>query len=307
MVRYLTRRLLRAAVTVYIVVSVAFLLGRVSGSPAAHLLPENASPAQLAALNHRLGLDDPLPVQYLHYLGGILTGDFGESYRQTGVSSMSLVLERLPASLTLGAAGLAIGLLLAVVLVLVVHLTGSPLLQHLLLLAGSVRQSIPDFLFGLLMVLLFAVTWGLLPSLGNRSADAIILPALTIGTGQFVVYFRLLGSALSEQAGADYVRTALARGDGRGQIVLTETLPNALLPTLTLVGINLGTFLGGLVIVENVFAWPGMGQLMLGAVNSRDFPVVQSGLIVVALLFVGANLIVDTLYGLIDPRVVTQR
>lgn len=307
MIRYIARRLLRAVVTIYIVVTAAFVLGRISGSPASHLLPDTATPAQIDALNHQLGLDRPVLTQYLGYLGGLLTGHFGDSYRQTGVSSMTLVMQRLPASLALGSVGLAIGLILALAVVLVIHLSGSTLLQNLLLMLGSVRQSVPDFLFGLLMVLLFAVQWGTLPSLGDRTPDAIILPALTIGTGTFVVYLRLMGSALSEQAAQDYVRTALARGEGRARIVLTETLPNALLPVLTIIGINLGTFLGGLVIVENVFAWPGMGQLMLNAVDARDFPVVQSGLIVVALLFIVANLAVDFLYGLVDPRVVTAR
>ncbi len=308
MYRYLSRRLIRAAVVVYAVVTVAFILGRLSGSPASHLLSENASRAQIDALNHQLGFDRPLVIQYLTYLRGIvLHGDFGDSYRQTGTSSMALVAERLPASLTLGVAGLVGGLVLALAAVLAVHLWGSQKLQGLLLGLGSARMAVPDFVAGLLLVMVFAVTLGWLPSLGNRTPDAIILPLLTIATAQFVVYYRLTGSALSEQAGLDYVRTALSRGEGRTRVVLTETLPNAILPVLTVAGINLGTFLGGLVIVENVFAWPGLGQLMLSAVYSRDFPVVQSGLIVVSLLFVVSNLLVDVVYGLIDPRVmVTQ-
>ena len=281
----------------------AFALGRLSGSPASHLLSENASRAQIAALNHRLGFDKPLPTQYFNYLSGIARGDFGDSYRQSGVSSMALVLERLPASLTLGAAGLICGLALAMAAVLAVHLSGSKRLQGLLLGLGSARSAIPDFIAGLLLVVIFAVELGWLPSLGNRTPDAIILPAVTIATAQFVVYFRLANSALSEQAGQDYIRSALARGEGRTRTVLRESLPNVILPVLTVAGINLGTFLGGLVIVENVFAWPGLGQLMLSAVYSRDFPVVQSGLIVVSILFVVSNLLVDLIYGLIDPRV----
>ncbi|MFN8075571.1 MAG: ABC transporter permease [Kineosporiaceae bacterium] len=303
MVRYLARRGVQALVTVFVVVTVAFALGRASGSPAAQLLPDNASKAQIDALNARLGFDRPLWQQYLDYLGGLVHGDFGDSYRQTGVSSMQLVGERLPASLTLGAVGLAAGLLLALGAVLLVHLTGSRRLQAVMLTLGSVRQSMPDFLFGVLLVAVFAVSLGWLPSLGNKDPLGIVLPALTIATGQFVIYVRLAGNALGEQARADYVRTAYARGESRARVVLTEMLPNGVLPVLTIAGINLGTFLGGLVIVENVFAWPGLGQLMLGAVYSRDFPVVQSGLIVVALLFIASNLVVDLLYGVIDPRV----
>lgn len=304
MLHYLTRRLVRAVVTIYAVVSVAFVLGRLSGSPAAHLLTDTATQAQIRDLNRQLGFDRPIVEQYLSYLGGILHGDFGDSYRQTGVSSMTLVAERLGPSLTLGAVGLLGGLGLALLAVLAIHLTGSRRLQTALVAIGSVRQSLPDFLTGVLLVMVFSVSLGWLPSLGNSGAAAVVLPALTIATGQFVVYLRLASSALTEQASQDYVRTALARGEGRTRIVLTETLPNAILPVLTVAGINLGTFLGGLVIVENVFAWPGLGQLMLNAVYARDFPVVQSGLIVVSVLFIVSNLVVDLLYGVIDPRVV---
>ncbi|MWV47821.1 ABC transporter permease subunit [Rathayibacter sp. VKM Ac-2803] len=300
---YIARRLAQGLATIFAVVTIAFALGRLSGSPAALLLTENASPEQIADLNHRLGFDLPLWQQYLQYLGGLVTGDFGDSYRQVGVSSMQLVLERLPASLSLGAVGLVLGLALALVAGVVIQLTRSRGLRALSLGLGSTRQAIPDFFFGLLLVLILSVWLGLLPSLGNRDPLAIIMPALTIATGQFVLYTRLLDNALTEQSTQDYARTAFARGENRLRVVVGELLPNAFLPVLTVAGISLGSFLGGLVIVENVFAWPGMGQLMLGAVYSRDFPVVQSGLIVVALLFILANLLVDLVSGLIDPRV----
>lgn len=311
MLRYLTRRGLQALVTVFVVVSVAFVLGRASGSPAAQLLPDTASREQIAALDARLGFDRPYLVQYLDYLTSLVRGDFGDSYRQTGVSSMQLVAERLPASLALGATGLVAGLALALGTVLLLHhLTGgrrtagtARRLQSLVLALGSLRQSTPDFLFGVVLVAVFAVSLGWLPSLGNRDPLGIVLPALTIATGQFVLYLRLAGNALSEQSRMDYVRTAYARGESRGRVLLTEVLPNAVLPVLTIAGINLGSFLGGLVIVENVFAWPGLGQLVLSAVYARDFPVVQSALVVVALLFIVSNLLVDLVQGVVDPRV----
>ncbi|BDZ48314.1 glutathione ABC transporter permease [Frondihabitans sucicola] len=303
MTRYLSRRLVQALATIFAVVTVAFAFGRLSGSPAALLLTENAPKSQIVALNHRLGFDKPLWLQYVDYLGGLLHGDFGQSYRQVGVSSMSLVLERLPASLLLGAVGLTAGILLAMVAGLVIQLTGSRGLRTTALGIGAVRQAIPDFFFGLLLVLIFSVTLGILPSLGNRGITSVIMPALTIATGQFILYMRLIDNSLTEQSSMDYARTAYARGDSRFRVVLGELLPNAFLPVMTVAGISLGGFLGGLVIVENVFAWPGMGQLMLSAVYSRDFPVVQSGLIVVAGLFIVANFAVDLCYALIDPRV----
>ena len=303
MARLLVRRLLQALATVYVVVTVAFLLGRLSGSPAALLLSDTATTEQIDALNARLGFDQPIWQQYVDYLAGILTGDFGDSYRQAGVSSMDLVLERLPASLGLGAIGLVLGLVLAFAATITTHLARSRTLRTTFLGLGSARQAIPDFFFGLLLVLVFSVTLGWLPSLGNRDPLAIVMPALTIATAQFVVYTRLLDNSLSEQGRLDYARTAVARGENRFRVVVGELLPNASLPVLTIAAINLGSFLGGLVIVENVFAWPGMGQLMLSAVYARDFPVVQSGLIVVAALFILSNLLVDAASALIDPRV----
>lgn len=303
MLRYLARRGLQALVTVFVVITVAFVLGRASGSPAAQLLPDTASRDQIDALNARLGFDRPYLVQYLDYLASLLRGDFGDSYRQTGVSSMQLVAERLPASLTLGATGLILGLVLALGTTLLLQHLRATRVQSFVLALGSLRQSTPDFLFGVVLVAVFAVTLGWLPSLGNRDPLGIVLPAVTIATGQFVLYLRLAGNALSEQSRLDYVRTAYARGESRGRVLLAEVLPNAVLPVLTIAGINLGSFLGGLVIVENVFAWPGLGQLVLSAVYARDFPVVQSGLVVVALLFIVSNLVVDLVQGMVDPRV----
>lgn len=303
MLRHLVRRGVQALVTVFVVVSVAFVLGRASGSPAAQLLPDNAGRDQIDALNARLGFDRPVLVQYLDYLAGLVRGDFGDSYRQTGVSALQIVAERLPASLGLGAAGLVLGLVLALGTAVVLQLLAAHRLRSLVLALGSVRQSMPDFLFGVLLVAVFAVTLGWLPSLGNRDPLGIVLPAVTIATGQFVLYLRLAGNALQEQSSLDYVRTAYARGESRVRVVLTEILPNAVLPVLTIAGINLGSFLGGLVIVENVFAWPGLGQLVLSSVYARDFPVVQAALVVVAVLFIVSNLLVDVVSGLIDPRV----
>lgn len=302
MAAYLIRRLAQAVITVFAVISLAFVLGRLTGSPVASLLPETASEADIAALEAELGFDKPPLTQYFNYLTDILTGDFGDSYQQTGTSSMTLVLQRLPASLQLGVAGFTIGLALAVAVVLAIHLSGRWSLRGLALGIGATRLAVPDFLFGLLLVLVFSVTLGWLPSLAGADPLAIVMPAVTIATAQFVVYSRLLDNSLVAESSQDYVRTAYSRGERRSSVLLRDVLPNALLPVLTISGITLGTLLGGLVIVENVFAWPGLGQLMLDAVFNRDFPVVQSGLIVIATIFVIVNFGIDVLYGVIDPR-----
>jgi peptide/nickel transport system permease protein len=304
MTRFLVRRLALAVTTLFVVVTIAFVLGRATGEPGALLLPDNATAEDVAALNAALGFDRPLVVQYADYLGGLLTGDFGDSYRLRE-PALGLVLDRIPATFELAFWSFAAGVALALVAALAIQLTGSRVLRAIVGWAGAVRQSVPDFFFGLLLVLVFAVGLALLPSLGRTSPASLVLPVVTLATGQFVMYLRLLDSALSEQAGQDYVRTAFAQGQSRTAILLTQMLPNALLPVLGMAGLNLGGLLGGTVVVEVVFAWPGLGQLLTDAVSQRDFPIVQAGLLFVALMFVAANTLVDVIVSRIDPRTAT--
>lgn len=303
MTSYVGRRLLQALVTVWAVLTVSFVMGRASGSPAPILLPPEASQTEINALNEALGFNAPLLIQYGRFLAGAVQGDFGTSYRERGTSALSIAAERLPATFELALTAFVIGLLLAFVAAVAIHVTGSRRLRSTLIWGGSLRHSIPDFFFGLILVIIFSVLLGLLPSLGNRGPASLVMPIATIATGQFVLYVRLIDSALSEQAGADFVRTAYAKGMRHHRVVLTEMLPNALLPVLTVAGLNLGGLMGGTVIVEQVFSWPGLGQVMLNAVSQRDFPIVQAGLLIIALLFVAANFAVDLLYAAIDPRV----
>ncbi|WP_345441385.1 ABC transporter permease [Microbacterium gilvum] len=301
MIGFLVRRLGASLATLFAVVTIAFALGRATGEPGALLLPDNASAEDVAAMNASLGFDRPLIVQYASYLAGLLTGDFGDSYRLRE-PAIGLVLERVPATFELALWSFAAGLALAVIVALAIQLTGSRVLRAVAGWAGALRQSVPDFFFGLLLVLVFAVTLAVLPSLGRTSPASLVLPVVTLATGQFVMYLRLLDAALSEQASQDYVRTAFAQGQRRSAILLTQMLPNALLPVLGMAGLNLGGLLGGTVVVEVVFAWPGLGQLLTDAVSQRDFPIVQAGLLFVALMFVVVNTLVDLVVHRIDPR-----
>ncbi|WP_036319500.1 ABC transporter permease [Microbacterium indicum] len=301
MIVFLLRRLGLALVTVFLVVTIAFVLGRATGEPGALLLPDSASADDIAALNASLGFDRPLVVQYLSYLGGLVTGDFGDSYRQR-VPAIGLVLERIPATFELAIWSFVFGFALALVVALLIQLTGSRALRAVANALGAVRQSIPDFFFGLLLVLVFSVLLGVLPSLGRTSPESLVLPVLTLTTGQFVMYLRLLDASLSSEAGLDYVRTAFAQGQRRSAILVAQMLPNAILPVLGMAGLNLGGLLGGTVVVEVVFAWPGLGQLLTEAVSQRDFPIVQTGLLFVALMFIVVNTAVDVIVARIDPR-----
>ncbi len=301
MLPFLLRRLGLAVATIFLVVTVGFVLGRLTGAPGALLLPDNASTADVDALNARLGFDRPVIVQYLDFLGGLFVGDFGDSYRRHE-PALGLVLERVPATVELAFWAFIAGFALALIAALAIQLTGSRLLRAIVGWSGAVRQSVPDFFFALLLVLVFSVLLGVLPSLGRTSPASLVLPVITLATGQFVMYLRLLDAALSEQAEQDYVRTAFAQGHSRASILLTQMLPNALAPVLGMAGLNLGGLLGGTVVVEVVFAWPGLGSLLTDAVSQRDFPIVQAGLLFVALMFVLVNTLVDTLVSRIDTR-----
>ena len=302
MLQYITRRLLQAVLTVFGVLTVAFFLVRLSGDPLALMLPEVATAEDIEELRAALGLDRPLWVQYTIFLTNAVQGDFGYSLRLQ-VPALSLVLERLPATLELALTSFVLGITLAFVGALAMRLSGSQRLRAILLWAAFIRQAIPVFWFGLLMIIVFSVTLRWLPSVGRGSIEHLILPALTLSTFEIALYLRLLDAAFGEQERQDYVRTAYAKGQTRMQIVLRHMLPNALLPLVTIAGINLGILLGGTVVTETVFSWPGMGRLIVQAVTQRDYPVIIAGVVVASFLFIAINFIVDMLYGILDPRI----
>lgn len=302
MLQYMTRRLFQAVLTIFGVLTVAFFLVRLSGDPLALLLPEVATAEDIEQLRAALGLDRPLWVQYTIFMSNAVQGDFGNSLRLE-VPALSLVLERLPATLELALTSFVLGITLAFAGALAMRLSGSRRLRAILLWAAFIRQAIPVFWFGLLMIIVFSVTLHWLPSVGRGSIEHLILPALTLSTFEIALYLRLLDAAFGEQERQDYVRTAYAKGQTRIQVVLRHMLPNALLPLVTIAGINLGILLGGTVVTETVFSWPGMGRLIVQAVTQRDYPVIIAGVVVASFLFIAINFIVDMLYGILDPRI----
>lgn len=302
MLGFFSRRLAQSVLTVFGVLTVAFFLVRLGGDPTALLLSESATAEELLAFRAELGLDRPLWVQYWAFLSNAVRGDFGDSLRLQA-SALSLVLERLPATLELALTSFVLGVALAFAGALAMRLTTSQRLRAALLWIAFIRQAIPVFFFGLLMIILFAVVLKWLPSVGRGGIDNLILPAVTLATFEIALYLRLLDAAFGEQERQDYVRTAYAKGQTRTKVVLRHMLPNALLPLVTIGGINLGILLGGTVVTETVFSWPGMGRLIVQAVSQRDYPVVVAGVVVASFLFVAINFIVDMLYGVLDPRI----
>jgi peptide/nickel transport system permease protein len=302
MAGFLTRRLLQSFLTLLGVLTATFFLVRLAGDPATLLLPVEATQDEIAAFRTALGLDQPLPVQYVKFLTHALEGDFGVSLRQR-TPALELVLERLPATLELALTSFILGLALAFAVGVAVRLSGSARLRTFVMWIALARQAIPVFWFGLLLILLFSVTLRWLPSLGRGGITHLILPAITLSTYEVALYLRLFNSSLATEAKQDYVRTAFAKGQSRSQVLIKHMLPNALLPLVTIAGINLGLLLGGTVVTETVFSWPGVGRLIVQSVSQRDYPVIIAGVFVVCLIFMMINLIIDLLYAYLDPRV----
>jgi peptide/nickel transport system permease protein len=302
MARFILRRLLQSALTVLGVLTASFFLVRLGGDPTALLLPVEATEQDVATLRAALGLDQPLLVQYVKFLVSAAHGDFGASLRQR-TSALGLVLERLPATLELALSAFVLGLALAFAIGVLMRLSGSPRLRSVIMWVALARQAIPVFWFGLLMILLFSVTLRWLPSVGRGGISHLILPSVTLATYELALYLRLFDASLVAENKHDYVRTAYAKGQGRALVLLRHMLPNALLPLVTVAGINLGLLLGGTVVTETVFSWPGVGRLIVQSVTQRDYPVIIAGVLVISLIFVLVNLAVDLLYAVLDPRV----
>lgn len=300
--RFILRRTLQSVLTVFGVITVAFFLVRLAGDPAVLLLPVEASDEDIARLRAALGLDQPLIVQYFKFLANAATGDFGISLRQN-VPALELVLERIPATLELALTAFVLGLLIAFGIGLAMRLSTSSRLRQIIMWIALGRQAIPVFSFGLLLILIFSVWLNWLPSLGRGTIYHLILPALTLATYETALYLRLFNASLSTEQKQDYVRTAYAKGQSRSRVIVRHMLPNALLPLVTIAGINLGILLGGTVVTETVFSWPGVGRLIIQSVAQRDYPVIIAGVFVISLIFVVVNLIIDILYAFLDPRV----
>ena len=302
MVRFLGRRLLRAAATLFGVLTLVFLIIRLSGSPAALMLGPEATPEDVATLNRAFGFDKSIPEQYGSFISTALQGDLGESitYRRPAVP---IILDFLPATLLLAISSFLAGVVPASILYLISEVRGGRRLRNALLWIGALVQAVPTFLLGVLLILIFAIQLELLPALGKSGFQSLILPTLTLGGFQFALYIRLYSVAFDEQRTQDYVRTAYAKGQSHSAVVLRHILPNAVLPVVTVAGLALGSLIGGTVVVETVFNWPGVGHFIYQAVLARDYPIVQAGVVIVAGVFVFINLLVDFLYAVLDPRV----
>jgi peptide/nickel transport system permease protein len=301
MLQYFAVRIARAMLTIALVVTFAFVVLRLSGDPALIIMGPEAPPEVIAAFRKAWGLDEPIWVQYLDYFGAIARGELGRSMRD-GRAAIELVAERIPATLALTIPALLLKLCIGIPAGILAALYRGSFIDRAVMAAAVAGFTVPSFVLGLVLVLIFAVQLGWLPSGGQDGWQHAILPIFTLGIGGAAVLARFTRSAMLEVLGQPYVRTASAKGVSWRAVVVRHALPNAAIPTVTIVGFMMGTLIAGAVVVESVFSWPGVGRLLVVAVANRDLAVVQCVLLLVAATMVASNLVVDFLYGFLDPR-----
>lgn len=302
MVGFVTKRALRGLLTLWAVASVVFVGSRISGDPTFWLLPDDAPIEQREALRTQLGLDGSLPDQYGRYLAQVSRGDFGLSFRERR-PVIEMFIERIPATLRLAGISFLVSLLLGVPIGIVAALNRNTVLDRFVMSLSFFGQALPNFVLGIALILVFSLFLRVLPSGGDATWRHYLMPVITLGTASAAGLARLTRSGMLDVLQQDYMRTAAAKGLTRSVVVLKHGLRNGFLPVLTVLGFQLGTLITGSVVVETVFAWPGMGRLIVTAVTGRDYPVLQFSVLVVAGSVVLANTLVDILYGTLDPRV----
>lgn len=300
---YVVRRVFFSLFVLWGAVTIIFVVLRlVPGDPAYIMLGPDADQAQVDALRAQLGLDHSLIQQYATYLANVVHLDFGQSFR-LNADSMSLVLQRVPATIQLATTALLLSLLIGLPLGVIAALRAHSWVDRSISVFSLMGQSTPSFWLGIVLILVFARGLHMFPSAGSGTWSHLVLPTITLALPFLAILVRLTRSGLLEVVHEGYVQTARAKGLGEGIVILVHALRNALIPIVTVVGLQFGALLGGTVIVETVFAWPGVGRLLIDSIGRRDYGVVQASILLVATIFVVINLLVDLLYGFLDPRV----
>jgi ABC-type dipeptide/oligopeptide/nickel transport system permease component len=303
MIRYISLRLLFALPALWLIVTMVFLLAHiVPGDPVAQMLGEGARADDLQQLRHALGLDVPIPLQYERYLKGVLHGNLGESFRfQQPVTKV--ILEHYPATLELAAVALGVCILIGIPAgVLAAHKRGERT-DHAVGVLTLFGLSLPNFALGPVLMLVFSVILGWLPVTGRGGIPHLILPAFTLGAALAAILTRMVRTSVIEELSADYVRTARAKGVSESGVLFRHALRNALIPIVTILGLQFGALLAGTIVTETIFSWPGIGHLTVQAINARDYPLLQGCILLIAVSYVIVNLLTDLVYAVVDPRV----
>jgi peptide/nickel transport system permease protein len=303
MIRYVFTRLSYMIPVVWLVVSVVFLLIHlVPGDPIQAMLGEGAAGADIQAARHAYGLDVPLPIQYVHYWQGVVHGDLGRSLRLNKPVS-SLVAQAYPATLALALTALAIAILLSIPAGVHSATRRNRWDDRTLSFVSLLGLSFPNFALGPILILIFAIRLDWLPVSGAASWRAIILPAITMGASLAAILTRMVRTSMLEELGQDYIRTARAKGLSERRVVYAHALRNAMLPVVTVLGLQFGALLAGAIVTETIFAWPGLGRLTISAISNRDYALVQGCLLCIGLTYVAVNFLTDLVYSALNPRI----
>jgi ABC-type dipeptide/oligopeptide/nickel transport system permease component len=303
MVRFLTRRvLLTFPVLIGVATLVFSLIHLVPGDPVQAMLGESASPSEVADLRARLGLDRPLYVQYAGFMKGVVTGDLGRSLR-TNEAVAGLIVERMPATIELALVSMSVAVIIAIPLGIIAAMRAGTSIDHAATTFALVGISMPSFWLGPLLAILFSIELGWLPVSGRGTPAHLVLPAMTLGAPLAALLGRMTRACVLEELREPYVLAARARGVSLARAVLKHAFRNSLIPIVTVIGLQFGAVLTGAVITETIFAWPGIGRLLIQSISARDYPTVQGCVLLIAGTYVAMNLLVDVAYGFLDPRI----
>lgn len=312
MTQYIIRRLIHSTFIIWGCATLVFFLIRmIPGDPAVQMLGPEYTPEAAEAIRHKLGLDEPIYVQYAKWFGNILRGDLGDSIA-TGETVAGAIKTGLPKTLSIALVSFVIGILIAIPTGIIAALKRNTAVDYLVSVIAFVGVSMPSFWFGIILILLFAVRTGWLPAIGYAEIGEdgvwewlkhLLLPGIAIGTGYAAILMRFVRAGLLEVLGGDYIRTARAKGLSERSVLVRHAFRNAMIPVVTIAGIQLAQLLSGLVITETIFSIRGLGRILVGAIFDKDYPIVQGVILLIAVIFVLANLLVDILYTFLDPRI----
>ncbi len=302
MSRYIVRRLLQTILVLWGVSFIAFMVIFITGDPASAMIGENWTLAQIQDFRHAMGFDLPWYVQYWNFLSKAAHGDLGLSLRQNQ-PNLTLVFDRMPATLELALSAMLLSIFLAIPVGIISAIKPNTWIDNFVMLGAMLGQSMPAFWLGVMLILIFSVNLGWTPVAGRGGLDHLILPAITLSAYPTARNARVMRSSMLEVLGLNYITTARAKGLREFVVLTRHAMRNALIPIVTLIGLEFGALLGGAVITETIFAWPGVGRLSIQAINGRDIPLVQACVIVLASFFVLINLVVDLVYTVLDPRI----
>jgi peptide/nickel transport system permease protein len=300
--RYITRQLIQLVVVVLGISMLAFVILHVLGDPVLLLLPQNAGKDEFERYRHLLGLDRPLYVQYWKFLSGAIVGDFGKSW-YADTPAFRLVIERMPPTIYLTFAGLLVALVISLPLGILAALKRHSWIDNVCTAIAVAGQATPLFWLGIMLIIVFAVRLKVLPASGYGTWQNFVMPAFCLGAGLAPITMRLVRSGVIEVMNMEFIKTARAKGVAEPMVVVKHAFRNACIPVITVIGLQFGQLLGGAIITETIFAWPGVATLTVESIRNQDFPVVQCAVIMLALVIVTVNLIVDLVVGLIDPRI----